>query len=310
MTLATRNYICYTLASFVIFFDVLALARSLFTEELSVIFVILNVALLLGLFVGWRAKDFGSHPIRYGVLFSILTLLLNFLRPDNDYFWLILIVNGTVFILLILFASSWSPPRPPISSLAFGQEPPRIEQDVAKKYREKLKIAPDDHVLLLYGRPERHKQYDLLLKAIPTLRDLFPDKKVHLVITTWNNQNDEVSRLKTLVRKLDLVKNVLFVKSTDPENLKYIINLANVIVFPYHQDFSDQGDINDVLPYLKALVVPDQPLFAQLVNNKTAVKLPNFKNKNKVAVSIERLLKDEELMIRLGYNLSKEKDTI
>ncbi len=307
MTLSTKNYICYSLASFVIFFDVLAITRALFTEDLSGFFVILNVALLLGLFVGWRAKNFGSHPIKYGLTFSILTILLNFLRPDNEYFWLILIVNAAVFILLILFTSSWSPQKPPITSLSFNQNPPRIEQEIAKKYREKLKVEADDHVILLYGRPEKQKQFDLVIKAMPIISDLFPESKVHLVITTWNNQNDEVYRLKKLVRKLDLTKQVIFVKTTDTDNLKYIINLANIITFPYHQDYFEQADLNDVIPYLKALVVPDYPLFAQLINTKTCLKIKNFRNKNNLAITIEKLLKDNDTMIRLGYNLSKEK---
>lgn len=307
MNHATRNYLNYTLASFIIFFDVLILARALFTENLSAILLALHIGLLLGFFVAWRSKNFAQRASMYGFTASTLAILLNFAHPGNDIFWLIFAVNATVFGLLVIISTVLAPPKPLPVPLNFGQDPPRIEQEFAKKFRQKLKINADDHVVLLYGKPKKGKQFELLVKALPAIKDLFPNENIRLLITTWGNNTREVQRLKTLVKKLGVNKNVRLIKTTDPEPLKYVINLADVIVFPYRSSFHDPSDLNAVLPYLKALVVPDTALFAQLVNNKTCLKMKNVHNKNLLAVTIERLLNNDQLLLQLGFNLSKAK---
>jgi glycosyltransferase involved in cell wall biosynthesis len=307
MTHATRNYLSYTLASFIIFFDVLILARALFTENLSVVLIIFYTGLLVGLFVAWRAKNFGQHSARYGFMASVLTIILNFANTDSSIFWLIFIINATIFSLLVIIGTVLAPPKPLPVPLNFGQTPPRIEQDFAKKFRQKLKLNAADHTILLYGKPEHAKQFDLVIKALPNIKKLFPDQNIRLLLTTWENNNREVRKLKGLIRELDLAKNIRLIKTTEPEVLKYVINLADVIVFPYRSGYLDPADLNAVLPFLKALVVPDTALFAQLVNNKNCLKLKNIRNLELLAVTIERLLKNDQMLLTLGFNLSQTK---
>jgi len=307
MNHATRNYVSYTLASFIIFFDVLVIAKNLFTEDLSVILLILNIALLLGLFITWRAKNFARRAIGYGFMASVLMILLNFLMLQTAAFWLTFIVNVVVFGLLILLSSVWAPPKPLPVPLNFGQEPPRIDQETAKKFRQKIKINADDHVVLLYGKPEAKKQFQLMVRAFPIVKDLFPESNVRLLITTWGEKTRTVKKLKNMVHRLGIINNVRFIKTTNPEHLKYTVNLADVIVFPYNAGYRNPDALNTVLPYLKALVVPDTALFAQLINNQTCLKVVNMYNKNTLAITVERLLKNDQLLLQLGFNLSKAK---
>ncbi len=306
MERSTRNYLIYTLASFVIFFDVLLSARAIFTENLSVFLYICYIALLLGLFVAWRAKEFEKKAMGYGFLFSILMLLVNFINQAGQTFWLVFWINIIVFAGLVALALIFRPKQPSIQPLEFGQEPPHIEQDYAKRFREKLKINATDRVLLLYGKPEKYKQFSLLLDVLPILVNLCPNINLRLLITTWGEGDGEVPKLKKLAKEINVLDNVRFIKTTDPENLKYIINLADIIVFPYAAKATDTSDLNAVLPYLKSLVVPDYPLFAQLVNEKTCLKVKDINDKKELALAIERLIKDEKLMLQLGFNLSKK----
>lgn len=304
----TRNYIIYTLASFIIFFNVLLSARAIFTENLSVFLYLLYLILLLSLFVAWRAEDFGKKALGYGFLFSVLMLLVNFINHQGPTFWLVFWINLVVFAGLTVLALFLRPNKPSIQPLEFGQEPPRIEQDLAKRFREKLKIQATDRVLLLYGKPERAKQFSALLEALPIISNLCPNVNIRLLITTWGEGDGEVPKLKRLAKELQIIDNLRFIKTTDPENLKYIINLSDIIVFPYNERINDPGDLNAVLPYLKALVVPDFLLFAQLINGKTCLKVKNITDKKDLALAIERLIKDEKLMLQLGFNLSKPQD--
>lgn len=305
MERTSRNYLIYTLASFVIFFDVLLSARAIFTENLSVFLYICYIALLLGLFVAWRAKEFEKKALGYGFLFSILMLLVNFINHDSPTFWLVFWINLVILAGLIALALAFRTREPSIQPLEFGREPPRIDQDLARRFREKLTINAADRVLLLYGKPERAKQFALLLEAFPLIANLCPNQNVRLLITTWGDNDGEAPRLKKLAKELNLLDSLRFIKTTDPENLKYIINLADIIVFPYAERATDISDLSAVLPYLKSLVVPDYPLFAQLVNEKTCLKVKNINDKKELALTIERLIKDEKLMLQLGFNLSK-----
>lgn len=308
MERTSRNYLVYTLASFVIFFDVLLSARAIFTENISVFLYICYIALLLGLFVAWRAKEFEKKALGYGFLFSVLMLLVNFINHDSPTFWLVFWINLIIFAGLACLAVIFRPHEPSVQPLEFGQEPPHIEQTLAKRFRAKLKISATDRVLLLYGKPERAKQFSRLLEALPIIINLCPNLNIRLLITTWGEGDGEIPRLKRLARELNLLDSLRFIKTTDPENLKYIINLADIIVFPYAERFPDTSDLNAVLPYLKALVVPDYPLFAQLINEKTCLKVKDINDKKDLALTIERLIKDEKLMLQLGFNLSKPMD--
>lgn len=305
MERTSRNYLIYTLASFVIFFNVLLCARAIFTENLSVFLYICYIALLLGLFVAWRAKEFEKKALGYGFLFSVLMLLVNFINHDSSSFWLIFWINLVVFVGLACLAVALRPKEPSTQPLEFGQEPPRIDQDLARRFREKLTINATDRVLLLYGKPERAKQFSQLLEAFPIIANLCPNLAIRLLITTWGESDGEAPKLKKLAKELSLLESLRFIKTTDPENLKYIINLADIIVFPYAERATDISDLNAVLPYLKSLVVPDYPLFAQLVNEKTCLKVKDINDKKELALTIERLVKDEKLMLQLGFNLSK-----
>lgn len=307
MNHATRNYISYILASFIIFFDVLVLAKNIFTEDLPIFVLILNIALLLGLFVTWRARNFARKSASYGFAAATLMILLNILMIPTETFWLTLIVNLVILILLILVNSVLAPPKPLPTPLKFGQETPHIDQEFAKRFREKIRINATDHVLLLYGKPEKQKQFHLLIRALPTLLELFPDDNIRLLITTWGENDRTVKKLKRLVQHHDLTKNVRFIKTTNPEHLKYTINLADVIVFPYNAVYRDPEDLNAVLPYLKALVVPDTALFGQLINDKNCLKVVDMRNKNLLAITIENLLKNDQLLLQLGFNLSSKK---
>lgn len=308
MERTSRNYLIYTLASFVIFFNVLLCARAIFTANLSVFLYICYIALLLGLFVAWRAKEFEKKALGYGFLFSVLMLLVNFINHGSQTFWLVFWINLVILAGLIALALAFRTREPSIQPLEFGLPPPRIDQDLAKRFREKLKINAADRVLLLYGKPERAKQFSLLLEALPIITNLCSNLAIRLLITTWGESDGETPRLKTLAKELNLLDSLRFIKTTDPENLKYIINLADIIVFPYAERATDISDLNAVLPYLKSLVVPDYPLFAQLVNEKTCLKVKNISDKKELALTVERLIKDEKLMLQLGFNLSKPID--
>lgn len=302
-----RNYIAYTLASFIVFFDVLISARTIFTQKTPNIIYVLNIGLLVFLFIIWRANKFPQSSIKYGLTSTILTITLYLLQTQNEIFWLIIITNLVILVGLTLLATIWAPKKPLNIPLDFSQPTPRIEQNIAKKIREKIEINSKDRTILLYGEPSKHKQFDVVLKAFPTLQSLFPDEKIYLLITTWDKDSKYVKKLKKIATSLDIIQNVKFIKTTDPENLKYIINLAEIIIFPYHITYDDPSDLNTVLPYLKGIVTPNTPLFTQLVNGKTCIKINNIKNKEILAIAIERLLKDEELLLQLGYNLSQQK---
>ena len=103
------------------------------------------------------------------------------------------------------------------------------KEDKAKTaaLKKKLKIAPDDYVILSLGRIAKEKSIDLVMRAYGKYRDLHPETKAKLVIVGWGPAEDE---LKELCAHLDLGKSVVFAGKCDPSETQDYYRLGDCFV--------------------------------------------------------------------------------
>ncbi|MFC1861656.1 glycosyltransferase, partial [Chloroflexota bacterium] len=133
-----------------------------------------------------------------------------------------------------------------------------IDKDTAKKH---VGIT-DDKVIIFVGRIEPLKGLELLLRAMTYLRN---GRKPRLIIIGGDeNSNNEMGRLASLSRKLDITDSVIFKGMIKHENLPYFYSAAHVCAIPsYYESFglvalesmacgtpvvaTDVGDLNSII---------------------------------------------------------------
>ena len=82
-----------------------------------------------------------------------------------------------------------------------------VPSDQLKALRKRLGFSPHD--IYAVGRAASNKGYDLLIKALPTVRELSPKTRLHLAIGADSARDKKmVSRLKTRARKLNVADHI------------------------------------------------------------------------------------------------------
>jgi D-inositol-3-phosphate glycosyltransferase len=105
-----------------------------------------------------------------------------------------------------------------------------------EKARRELHLEDYSRVLLFAGRIQPIKGLDLLLNAMAH----FPNgRSVKLVVVGGNaGENDEMSKLSSLVNKLGIEKRVQFVGPVEHQKMPLFYNAADICVIPsYHESF-------------------------------------------------------------------------
>jgi len=106
--------------------------------------------------------------------------------------------------------------------------------------RARLGLHPDDEVVLFVGRIEPLKGIDILLRAAMYLVRCHYHPRLRVIIVGGDVSKDgnELGRLRTLARSLNLADQVDFVGAQDQEVLPTYYSAADVCVVPsFHESF-------------------------------------------------------------------------
>ena len=103
------------------------------------------------------------------------------------------------------------------------------QEDVEKTaaLKKKLKIKPDEHVILSLGRVAKEKSIDLVLRAYRKFLDRGPKEKTKLVIVGWGPAEEE---LKEIANHLNLNDCVVFAGKCDPSEVQNYYHIGNSFV--------------------------------------------------------------------------------
>lgn len=90
-----------------------------------------------------------------------------------------------------------------------------------------LGIPKIPHLLLYVGRIDKRKGIEFLIRSLPLVRELIPD--VHLMV---GGKGRYLERMKDLVSRLDLKRNVTFLGFVPDDRLNELYNQARCVIVP------------------------------------------------------------------------------
>ena len=90
-----------------------------------------------------------------------------------------------------------------------------------------LETPKNTHALLYIGRIDKRKGIEFLIRSMPLVREQIPD--VHLLV---GGKGSDLERMKTLVSRLHLERNVTFLGFVADDQLNELYNRANCVVVP------------------------------------------------------------------------------
>lgn len=184
------------------------------------------------------------------------------------------------------------------------------QQDIGRKFRQELHLKKNI-ILSTFGliRPIKGQFY--VIKALPKIIAEFPNV-VYLIVGSSIAYEKYLSLCKKLIRDLNLVKNVIFIKKlptvdkfpSAPESEK-ILAAVDIYLAPYTSYHSvTSGTITYALGIGKA-VVATKTLFAkEILNNNTGIIVPK-KNPEAIAQAVIKILRNSTLKRQLEQNALK-----
>jgi len=163
----------------------------------------------------------------------------------------------------------------------------------AKALRNRLGIAPDEHLVLSVGRLSREKAHIDLLAAFNYLRENTPDIKSTVVIV---GEGPERASLAAAAASFGLSERVIF--AGEVSNVQPYYAAADVVVLPSHSEGS---------PYvLLEAMAANVPLIAtavggvpEMVEDEESALLVPARDAPAMAAAIARVLTDSELARKL-----------
>ena len=169
--------------------------------------------------------------------------------------------------------------------------------------RRKLCLA--EHKIVLYtGTFEPYQGLELLLEAIPVVRQKIPDVKYVLV----GGNETQITNLKQLCREYDILDDVVFTGMVKPKEASKFLALADILVSPRVKGTNVPLKIYTYLASKKPILATAILAHTQVLDDSIAVlKRPDAKS---IANGIIDLLTDEERREKLaiaGKRLAESK---
>jgi glycosyltransferase involved in cell wall biosynthesis len=173
--------------------------------------------------------------------------------------------------------------------------PPPAVEDV-RAWRERLRVSPDERVLLSIGRLSKEKAHGDLLEAFKHLSEANRDLNVKLLIV---GEGPEREKLMAAARSTGISERVVFTGQV--KNVQPFYAIADVFVLSSHSE----GSPNVLLEAMAANV----PVVAtavggvpEMVKNEESALLVPPMNPAAMAAAVSSLIRNRELAQRLVQN--------
>lgn len=174
-----------------------------------------------------------------------------------------------------------------------------IEHADKVESRKKLGIPQDKIVFLFFGQIKKVKGVDILLKALISLKDKYPELFVVVAGNVWKAdftecQNIIDSNNLSLCLKTDI-------RYIPDEEVKLFYSAADVSVLPY-TDVYQSGVIQLAYGYKKPVVASDLLAFTQFVKEKSTGFVAKTGDADSLASAIERAIVERSNLKDIGEN--------
>lgn len=168
-----------------------------------------------------------------------------------------------------------------------------VSESQKARLRRELRLDPGTRILLSVGRLSREKGHADLVRALPGIRELVANERVHLVLV---GEGPERPRIEKLCRSLRLTSEISLVGQQNEIDPYY--GIADLLILPSHSE----GCPNALLEAMAAGV----PVIAaavggipEIVTHGQDAFLVKERDREELASATARLLHDRELCGRL-----------
>jgi glycosyltransferase involved in cell wall biosynthesis len=162
-----------------------------------------------------------------------------------------------------------------------------------KKY-EKQDLKEDGNLILFFGRIQKYKGLEYLIKAEPLITKHVPDARI---IIAGGGKMFKVYE-KMIVNKESFIIRNNFISFQEGAEL---FQRASIVVLPYIEA-SQSGVVVTAYGFKKPVIVTNTGSIPEIVDNNITGFVVPPKNSIALAEAIIRLMKDENLRIRMGEN--------
>ena len=169
---------------------------------------------------------------------------------------------------------------------------------------EKLFIKDGYPTLLTLARLEKRKGHQNVLYAISKLKKQFPN--IQYIIA---GDGEEKLNLKSLVNKLDISKNVIFIGSVSDAQKKYILNKTDLMIMPTIDETNKLSIEGFGIAYIEAASFGIPSIASNtggtkeaVIHNETGIILNNLKD---LENTIRELILDTDKRKLYGQNAKK-----
>jgi anti-anti-sigma regulatory factor len=148
--------------------------------------------------------------------------------------------------------------------------------------------------LLAFGKFGTYKKAEVLLEALPILRQRYPHKQFRITIAGTDNPNVKgyIDRLQTQYRH---DPDVVFTGYVPEEEVAALFQSATLIVFPYTATTGSSGILHQAGSYARACVLPNMDDLARVVEEEGyAGEYFETANPASLAAAIGRLLENPD----------------
>ena len=172
-------------------------------------------------------------------------------------------------------------------------------QDFDKVTEERVDEIIGSPVLLTLARLEKRKGHELILRTISNLKKKFPN--ICYVIA---GEGQEKKKLETIVKRLNISKNVIFVGSINDKQKKYIFKKTDIMVMPTLDETKQFSVEGFGISYIEAAMFAIPSIASDVGGTKEAV-IHNetgiiIKNSEELEKNISELLENKNRIKELG----------
>ena len=156
-------------------------------------------------------------------------------------------------------------------------------------------------ILLTLARLEKRKGHEEILNSISKLKLIFP--KIQYLVA---GDGPELQNLKNIVKKLDIIDNVIFLGNINDSQKKYIFDRTSLMVMPTLDNTITRSIEGFGISYIEAAFF-GIPSIASNVGGTSEAVINNLTGKiiiniGDLYIEINKLLSDKLILAKLGAN--------
>jgi alpha-1,3-mannosyltransferase len=159
----------------------------------------------------------------------------------------------------------------------------------------KIKRSGNGKTLVYFGRIAKNKRIDRILHVVNGVKRKLPDVKLFLVGKDWG----ERKKLEGVVVRLGIKENVAFTGEVSDKKLHAILSKSDVFILASEYEGFGISVIEAMAAGLP-VVVNNIETMKELIRNGRNGYIVNFKNHNKTARVVLKLLRNKSLREKIG----------